>query len=61
MDIENILISNKIFSGDKYYEYFLGYMHNDFRYMDDDYKFKPFSIILSKMSAYTKIYDSETK
>ena len=29
--------------------------------MDDDYKIKPFSILLPKMSAYVRRYNSETK
>ena len=48
------IISNKISSGKKNYKYFIGYI-------DDDYKIKPFSIVLSKMSAYKKRYDGETK
>ena len=37
LNINNILISNKISSGNKYYEYFIGHMNDDFWYMDDDY------------------------
>ena len=29
--------------------------------MDDDYKIKPFSIVLPKTSAYVKSYDGKTK
>ena len=35
-------------------KYFIGYMY-------DDYKYKPLCIIISKMSAYIKNYDGETK
>ena len=54
VDIDNILISNKIYSGEKNYKYFIGYR-------DDDYKVKPFSIILPKTTAHVKIYDVETR
>ena len=54
VDIDNILISGKDFSGEENYKYF-------FVYMDDDYKIKPFSIVLPKTSAYVKSYDGETK
>ena len=53
MDIDKILISNKISFGEKNYKYFIGYT-------DDDYKIKPLQI-LPKTSAYEKIYDSEIK
>ena len=29
VDIEKVLISNKISSGDKNYKYFIGYLYND--------------------------------
>ena len=41
MDIDNILISNKISSGYKNFKYIVGYMNND-------YEIKPFSITLPK-------------
>ena len=52
VDIDNILISKKISSGKKSYQYFIGYM--------DDYRVKPFSIILTKTSAYVKMCEGET-
>ena len=39
----------------KNYKYFINY--ND----DDDYVIKPLPIMLTKTSAYVKIYDGETK
>ena len=45
LDIENVLVSNKISSG---------YLHND-------YTVKPLNIMLPKTSAYVKSYDGETK
>ena len=53
-DIDNILISNKIFSNEKNYKYFIDYM-------DDDYKINPLFIMLSKTSAYVKGYSDKTK
>ena len=35
-------------------KYFIGYI-------DDNYKIKPFSVILPKTSLYIKSYDGETK
>ena len=54
IDIDNILIFNKISSCEKKYKYFIAYT-------DVDYKIKRFSIILPKTSAYEQSYDSETK
>ena len=48
-DIDKILISNKIFSSVKNYKYFIGH--------GDEYKIKPFTIILRKMNTYVKSYD----
>ena len=53
MDIDNILISNKISFGEKNYKYFIGYM-------DDDYKIKLLFRMLKKISAYVKRRNSET-
>ena len=47
------MISGKVSSGEKNYKYFIGYMN--------DYKIKPFSIILPKMRACVNRYDRETK
>ena len=54
VDIEKVLVSNKISSGEKNYKYFIGYLHND-------YKVKPLHIILPKTSTYVKIYDGQSK
>ena len=47
-------MSNKISSGEQNYKYFIGYLH-------DDYKFKPLGIIFPKTKAYVKSYDDQTK
>ena len=39
IDIEKVLVSNNISSGEKNYEYFIGYLYND-------YKVKPLHIML---------------
>ena len=54
VDIEKVLISNKIFFGEKNYKYFIGYLYNG-------NKVKPLNIMLSKTSAYVKSYDGQTK
>ena len=54
VDIEEVLVSNKISSGEKNYKYFFGYLYND-------YKVKPLHIMLSKTSAYIKSSDGQTK
>ena len=54
VDIENVLVSNKISSGEKNYKYFIGYFYND-------YKVKLLHIMLPKASAYVKSYDGQTK
>ena len=43
-DIEKVLVSKKISSGEKNYKYFIGYLYND-------YKVIPLHIMLSKTSA----------
>ena len=48
VDIEKVLVSNKISSVVKNYEYFIGYLY-------DNYKIKPLHIILPKMIVYVKI------
>ena len=54
MDIDNILMSNKISSSEKNYKYFIGSM-------DDDYKIKPLQIMFQKTSTIVKTYADETK
>ena len=48
------MVSNKISSGEKNANYFIGYLHND-------YKVKPLHITLPKPRACVKSYDSQTK
>ena len=54
VNIEKILVSNKISSGEKNYKYFIGYLYND-------RKFKSLHIMFPKASAYVKSYDGQTK
>ena len=54
VDIEKVLVSNKISFGTKNYEYFIGYLYND-------HKVKPLHIMLPKTTAYVKRYDRQTK
>ena len=54
VDIEKVLISNKISFGEKNYKYFIGSLYND-------NKVKTLNNILPKTSAYVKRYDGQTK
>ena len=54
VDIEKVLVSNKISLGEKNYKYFIGYLYND-------NKVQPLQIMLPKTSAYVKRYDGQTK
>ena len=54
VDIEKVLVSSKISSGEKNYKYFIGYLYND-------RKVKPLHIMLPKTSADVKNYDGQTK
>ena len=54
VDIEKVLVSNKISFGGKNYKYFIGYFYKG-------NKVKPLNIMLPKTSAYVKIYDEQTK
>ena len=47
LDIEKVLLSNKIFFGKKNYKFFIDYLYND-------HKIKPLHIILPKTGAYVK-------
>ena len=47
--IEKVLVSNKMSSGEKVYNYFIGYLL-------DDYKVITLHIMLPKASAYVKRY-----
>ena len=54
VDIEKLLVSNKIFFGEENCKYFIGYL-------DNDNKVNPLHITLPKTSAYIKRYDGQTK
>ena len=54
LDIENVLVSNKISSGKKAINTLLINLH-------DHYQTKPLHITLPKTSAYVKRYDGKTK
>ena len=54
LDIEKVLISNKISADEKKHKYFIDYLYND-------HKVKPLHIMLPKTSAYVKCYDGQTK
>ena len=47
VDIDNVLVSNKISFGEKNYKYFIGCL-------SDDYKIKPLHMMQSKTSAWIK-------
>ena len=49
VDIEKVLVSNKISFGEKYYKYFIVYLCND-------NKGKPLHIMLHKTRVYAKIW-----
>ena len=50
VDIEKVLVFNKISFGEKSYKYFIGYLYNG-------NKVKPLNIMLPKTRAYVKSYD----
>ena len=52
LDIEKVLVSNTISSGEKNCKYFVGYLYNDHRV-------KPLHTMLPKTSAYVKSYDGQ--
>ena len=52
VNIEKVLVSNKISFGEKDYKHFIGYWHND-------NKVKPLHIF-PKTSTYVKSYDGQT-
>ena len=54
VDIEKVLLSNKISFGEKIYKYFIVYLYNG-------NKVKPLNIMLPKTSTYVKRYDGQTK
>ena len=54
VDIDNLLVPNKISSGEKNYKYFIGYLY-------DDHKTKSLHMMLPKRRPYVKGYDGQTK
>ena len=48
VDIEKVLVSNKIPSGEKNCKYFIGYLY-------DNHKVKPLHLVLPKTSAFVKM------
>ena len=54
IDIEKVLVSNKIPFGEKNCKYFIGYLYHG-------NKAKPLHIMLPKASAYVKSYDGHAK
>ena len=54
VNIENVLVSNKISSSEKNYKYFIGYLYND-------HKVQLLHLTLPKTSTYVKRYDRQTK
>ena len=54
VDIEKILVSNKIYFGKKSYKCFIGYLNND-------HKVKPLHIMLPKKRPHVRCYDVQTK
>ena len=56
-----MLISDKVSSKEKNYDYFIVYIDDDVDDEYDDDKIKPFCIMLPQTCVYVKIYDDETK
>ena len=54
IDIEKVVVSDKISFGERNYKYFIGYLYND-------HKVKPLHIMFPKTSTYVKSYDGKTK
>ena len=54
IDIEKVLVSNKISFGEKNCKYLIHQLYKD-------HKVKPLHIILPKISAFVKSYDGQTK
>ena len=50
VDIEKVLVSNKISFSEKNFKFFMSYFYND-------HKVKPLNVILPKTNAYVKCYD----
>ena len=58
VDIEKVLLSNKISFGEKNYKCFIRYFYNN---NNNNNKVKPLHIMLPKTSAYVKSSDGQTK
>ena len=54
VDIDKVLVCNKISFDEKNHKYFIGYLYND-------HKVKPLHIMLPKTSPYVKSHDDQTK
>ena len=54
VDIQKVLVSNKISLAKKSYKYFVGYLYND-------HDFKPLHKILPETSGFVKSYYGQTK
>ena len=54
VDIEGVLVSNKISFGEKNYKCFIGCLYND-------HKVKPLYVMLPKASVYVKGYNEQIK
>ena len=54
VDIEKVIVCNRISFGEKNYKYSIGYSY-------DNHKVKPLHIMLPKTSPYIKSYDGQTK
>ena len=54
VDIQKVLVSNKIAFGQKSYKYFIGYLYND-------QEFKSLHKMLPETSAFVKRYYGQTK
>ena len=54
IDTEKVLVSKKIYFGEKNYKYFIGYLYND-------NKVRALYIMLPKKSSYLKSYDEQNK
>ena len=53
MDIEKVLVSNKVSFGEENYKCFIGYLHND-------HKIKPLHIMFPKTIVYIESYGGQT-
>ena len=54
VDIEKVIVCNRISFGEKNYKYSIGYLY-------DNHEVKPLHIMLPKTSPYIKSYDGQTK